>query len=96
MAETSAPVTVEDIDALVSGATPQFSMQIKARLHALIAPLPTGSPVRAYGEQQMTLLDAMAMGTTRGTAGQGQPERNASGWDRIPSHPDTAGGIGRR
>lgn len=96
MAEASTPCTVEDIDALVSGATPQFSMQIKARLHALIAPLPVESAVRAYGEQQMLLLDAMATGTTRGTQGNGQPGRDASGWERIPSHPDTAGGITRR
>jgi hypothetical protein len=35
MAANDSSVRVEDIDALVSGATPQFSMQIKARLDAL-------------------------------------------------------------
>ncbi len=86
-------VTIEDIDALVSGATPQFSMQIKARVHAMIQSLPADSDVRAYGMQHMQLLDAMAVGTTRGTRGAGQPAADAAGWERIPSHPSGAGGI---
>lgn len=96
MSTSPSSITIEDIDALVSGATPQFSMQIKARVHAAIAALPANDAVRVYGEQHMQLLDAMALGTTRGTAGQGQPGIDAAGWDRIPSHPDAAGGIGRR
>ena len=81
---------MEDVDALLSGATPQFSMQIKARLHALIAGLPEGDEVRRYGESQMQLLDHLALGTTRGQRAPGRPPLDSDGWQSIPSHP--AGG----
>jgi hypothetical protein len=87
MSEHSSDVTVEDVDALLVGATPQFSMQIKSRVRALINTLPAGHDVRAYGETQMKVLDALAFGTTRGAGGQGQPRADANGWQEIPSHP---------
>lgn len=84
-------VTVNDIDALVTGATPQFSQQILERVKALIAPLPEGDGVRAYGELQLRVLDRIATGTTRGTRAPGVPDADDAGWDSIPSHPH--GGI---
>lgn len=88
MTETSGTrVTIEDVDALLSGATPQFSMQIKSRLHALIANLPEGDEVRRYGEEQMRLLDHLALGTTRGRRAPGRPSIDDEGWRSIPSHP---------
>jgi hypothetical protein len=87
---TGTPVTIEDVDALLSGATPQFSMQIKSRLHALVADLPADDEVRRYGEQQMELLDHLALGTTRGQRSPGRPALDEEGWQSIPSHP--AGG----
>ncbi|MCB0877646.1 MAG: hypothetical protein KDC46_01510 [Thermoleophilia bacterium] len=85
-----ADVTVHDIDALVSGATPQFSQQILERVKALIADLPEDDDVRAYGEQQLIVLDRMATATTRGIRRLGVSE-DTPGWDEIPSHP--VGGI---
>jgi hypothetical protein len=64
---TDAP-TVKEIDALLSGATPQFSMQLKARLRAMIAELPASDTVRKYGEVQMRMLDRLATGTSRGSS----------------------------
>lgn len=58
--------TIAEIDELLSGATPQFSMQLKARLHAMIIKLEENEPARKYGEQQMEMLDKLALGTTRG------------------------------
>jgi hypothetical protein len=84
-------VTVNDIDLLVTGATPQFSMQILERVKALVLPLPEGDEVRAYGELQMRVLERIATGTTRGTRKLGVPGDDDAGWDSIPSHP--AGGI---
>jgi hypothetical protein len=84
-------VTVNDIDALVTGATPQFSMQILERVKALVLPLPEGDSVREYGELQMRVLERIATGTTRGTRALGVPGEDDGGWDTIPSHPK--GGI---
>lgn len=86
-----ADVTINDIDALVTGATPQFSQQILERVKALVAPLPDGDPVRAYGELQMTVLERIATGTTRGLRAPGVPAPDDEGWKSIPSHP--AGGV---
>ena len=92
MSETqSHGVTVNDIDQLVTGATPQFSMQILERVKALVLPLPEGDEVRAYGELQMQVLERIATGTTRGTRALGVPGEDNDGWDSIPSHPK--GGI---
>lgn len=91
MADAHHPtVRIEDVDALLSGATPQFSMQIKARLHALIEGLPEDDEARRYGEQQMVLLDRLALGTTRGLRAPGRPPMEDDGWRALPSHP--AGG----
>lgn len=87
---TSHDVTITDIDALVSGATPQFSQQILERLKALIAPLPEGE-VRAYGELQAAVLERLATGTTRGVRAPGVPDVDDPAWQSIPSHP--RGGI---
>ncbi|MCW2921232.1 MAG: hypothetical protein JWL76_1106 [Thermoleophilia bacterium] len=84
-------VTVNDIDQLVTGATPQFSMQILERVKALVLPLPEGDEIRAYGELQMQVLERIATGTTRGTRALGAPGEDNDGWDSIPSHPK--GGI---
>jgi hypothetical protein len=84
-------VTVHDIDRLVTGATPQFSQQILERVKALIAPLPEGDEVRAYGELQLVVLDRIATGTTRGIRALGVPDEDDGGWNEIPSHP--RGGI---
>ena len=86
-----ADVSVHDIDALVTGATPQFSQQILERVKALIEPLPEGDAVRAYGEQQLVVLERMATATTRGIRKLGVPAEDDQGWDTIPSRP--AGGI---
>ena len=56
MDEATHSVTVNDIDELVTGATPQFSQQILERVKALIASLPEDDAVRAYGEVQVAVL----------------------------------------
>src|SRR5689334_11604269 len=55
----SVAVTTDDIDALVGPATPHFAYQIRARVRELIQGLPDGDPVRAYGEEQMAMLDRL-------------------------------------
>jgi hypothetical protein len=76
--------TVDDIDALVGPATPQFAFQIRARVREAIAGLPEGDPVRRYGEQQMELLDRLGYASTK--AENSEPEsRERIGWETIPS-----------
>lgn len=80
-------ITKQSIDTLLSGATPQFSQQLKVRLWDMIRDLPEGDEVRQYGEAQFALLDEIAFGTTRGTGGPGRPSLGSEGWASLPSHP---------
>jgi hypothetical protein len=76
--------TVDDIDALVGPATPQFAFQIRARVREAIDALPDDDPVRRYGEQQMELLDRLGYASTK--AENSEPEsRERIGWETIPS-----------
>ncbi len=79
--------TIHDIDKLLSGATPHFSQQLKARVWNMIEDLPRIDEVRQYGEKQMKLLDHMAFGTTRGIRKPGVAPANDEGWNELPSHP---------
>ena len=83
--------SIKQIDALLSGATPQFAMQLKARVFDIVEHLPKEDDVRTYGETQMRMLDRLAMGTTRGVRAPGRPPADAAGWASIPSHPQ--GGV---
>ena len=76
--------TVDDIDALVGPATPQFAFQIRARVREAIDGLPDDDPVRRYGEQQMELLERLGYASTK--AENSEPEsRERIGWETIPS-----------
>ena len=88
---TDARPTIADVDALVSGATPQFSQQIRERVLHLVRDLPERDEVRLYAERHALVLERIAMGTTRGTSAKGAPGVDDGGWAAIPSHP--RGGI---
>jgi hypothetical protein len=76
--------TVDDLDALVGPATPHFAFQIRARVREAIADLPEGHPVRAYGEQQLELLERLGYASTK--AEHSEPEsRERLGWETLPS-----------
>ena len=76
--------TVDDIDALVGPATPHFAFQVRARVREAIADLPEDHPVRAYGEQQIELLERLGLASTK--AEHSDPEsRDRIGWETIPS-----------
>ena len=76
--------TRDDIDALVGSATPHFAYQLRARVAELIQDLPDDHPLRAYGAQQMELLDRLGHASSRA---EGTPREPATriGWDTIPS-----------
>jgi hypothetical protein len=76
--------TIDDIDALVGPATPQFAYQIRARVAEAIAGLPDDDAVRAYGEASMELLDRLGHASTK--AQNSEPEsRGRVGWEGMPS-----------
>lgn len=76
--------TTDDIDALVGPATPHFAFQIRARVREAIEGLPEDHPVRAYGEQQIELLERLGYASTK--AEHSEPEsRERIGWETIPS-----------
>ena len=76
--------TTDDIDALVGPATPHFAFQIRARVREAIEGLPEDHPVRAYGKQQIELLERLGYASTK--AEHSEPEsRDRIGWETIPS-----------
>ena len=77
--------TKDDIDALVGPATPHFSMQIRARVRALIRDLPEGHPVRSYGEEQIAMLERLAFASSKADEGPLEPPTRL-GWEELPSH----------
>ena len=84
MAETGEP-TVEDVEALVCAATPQFAFQIRARVRDLVRDLPEDHPVRRYGEQQVELLAQLGLASSKAAEGPVEPT-SRPGWEFIPSH----------
>ncbi len=76
--------TIDDVDALVGPATPQFAYQIRARVRELVADLPADDPVRRYADGKVELLDRLGYASTK--AENSEPEsRERIGWDTIPS-----------
>jgi hypothetical protein len=76
--------TIDDVDALVGPATPQFGYQIRARVRELVADLPADDPVRLYADGKGELLDRLGYASTK--AENSEPEsRERIGWDTIPS-----------
>lgn len=77
--------------ALTCAATPHFAFQIRARVRGLIRDLPEGHPVRAYGEEQIAMLERL--GESSSLAAEGpieSPER--IGWETLKSHRPTRAG----
>lgn len=64
-------VSEDDIRQLMGASTPHFALQIRDRIHRLIAPLPPGDPARVLGEQEIARLSRLAFtGEVRGTGAQ--------------------------
>ena len=57
--------TVEDVRQLMGASTPHFALQIRNRIHNLIAGLPEGHPARSEGEREIVRLDTLAHGSER-------------------------------
>ena len=76
--------TIDDIDALVGPATPQFAYQLRARVRELVEGLPEDDPVRRYGEEKIELLDRLGFASTKADNSEAEP-RSRIGWDTIPS-----------
>ena len=57
--------TVEDVRQLMGASTPHFALQLRNRIHTLIAGLPEEHPARIEGEREIRRLDAIALGSER-------------------------------
>lgn len=67
--------TLEDVRELMGASTPHFALQIRNRLHTLIAGLPADHPARVEGEREIARLERIAVeGEHRGMAIEGEPE----------------------
>ena len=77
--------TIDDIDALVGPATPHFAFQIRARVREAIAGLPDDSPVRAYGEEKIALLERLGNASTKAEDDHERESTARPGWETIPS-----------
>ena len=76
--------TIEDVDALVGPATPQFAFQLRARVRELIEVLPSDHPVRRHGEEQMEVLEKLGYASSLAEDSPPEP-RTRIGWEHIPS-----------
>ncbi|MSO57952.1 MAG: hypothetical protein EXQ77_02795 [Thermoleophilia bacterium] len=76
--------TLDDIDALVSGATPHFAFQLRARVRDAVAGLAEGDPVRAYAAAKAAELEALGFASSL-AASSAPVERLTPGWEQLPS-----------
>ncbi len=77
-------ISVDDVDAIVGGATPHFAYQIRARVRELVAALADDDPVRRYGEEQIEMLDRLGHASSRSYEGEREPESRI-GWEQVPA-----------
>ena len=87
--------TIDDVDALVGPATPQFAYQLRARVRELIADLPADHDVRRYGEEKMKLLDDLGHASSKAEDGPPEP-KSRIGWEEIPSSAPASESLPRR
>ncbi|MEA2495630.1 MAG: hypothetical protein QOJ29_3541 [Thermoleophilaceae bacterium] len=52
--------TVEDVQQLMGASTPHFALQIRNRIHALVAGLAEDHPARQLGEREIARLNVLA------------------------------------
>ncbi len=65
--DSSHEATVEDVRRLMGASTPHFAYQLRNRIAALIAGLPSGHPARLEGEREIARLEALGFtGEVRG------------------------------
>ena len=76
--------TKEDIEALVGPATPQFALQLRARIRELVRELPDDHAVKRYAAGQMELLEDLAHASSTARDSPREP-RTRIGWDQVPS-----------
>jgi hypothetical protein len=57
--------TVEDVRQLMGASTPHFALQLRNRIHTLVAGLPADHPARIEGEREIARLDQIALGSER-------------------------------
>lgn len=79
-----APLTTDDIDALIGPATPHFAFQIAARVRESIADLAADDPVRKYAEERLAMLAALGLASSK-AADSALESRARIGWETIPS-----------
>jgi hypothetical protein len=61
--------TVEDVRQLMGASTPHFALQLRNRIHNLIAGLPEDHPARVEGEREIARLTELGLeGEVRGHA----------------------------
>ena len=87
--------TVDDIEALVGPATPQFALQLRARVRELIEELPADHPVRRHGDERMRLLEDLAYASSKAEGSEPEP-RSRLGWERVPSSAPVTDPLPRR
>jgi Cu/Ag efflux pump CusA len=67
--------TVEDVRQLMGASAPHFALQIRNRIHNLVAGLADDHPARVMGEAEMARLERLAVeGEHRGASVPGERE----------------------
>jgi hypothetical protein len=76
--------TIDDIEALYGPATPQFALQLRARIWELVQDLPPDHAIRTHGEARMGDLERLAFASSKAEEGAREP-RSRPGWAELPS-----------
>ncbi|MBI4898060.1 MAG: hypothetical protein HY827_06805 [Actinobacteria bacterium] len=63
-------VTIDDVRALSSAATPHFSLHLRNRLSRLVAPLPDDHPARRFAQSEIIRLELLAVDLEHGSGGE--------------------------
>ncbi len=66
LTESGHAITIDEVRALSSAATPHFSLHIRNRLRRLVAPLPEDHPVRRFARSEIDRLETLSVELERG------------------------------
>jgi hypothetical protein len=62
-------LTIDEVRALSSAATPHFALHIRNRLRRLVAPLPDSHPAMRFAQSEIARLEKLSVDLEHGPAG---------------------------
>lgn len=69
LTEPGHAITIDEVRALSSAATPHFSLHVRNRLRRLVAPLPEDHPARRFAQSEISRLETISVELEHGPVG---------------------------